>query len=144
MREAMRRPLPILLFLFTLQSNAEEFDLPVKISWQTEKGTVSREISSENIIEVSNAISEDRKNISFKLEVTAVVLDEASAQIAFIGYWCVVNRVGEFEYLSVSESDVISVSSNQVANFDCGNNFKVNVEWVNKSSKKDVLTHASS
>lgn len=140
----MRKLLPILLFLFTLQSNAEEFDLPVKISWKTEKGTVSREINSEYIIEVSNALSEDRKNVSFKLEVTAVILDEASSQIAFIGYWCVVNRVGDIEYLSVSESDVISVSSNQVANFDCGNNFKVNVEWVNKSSKKDVLTHASS
>lgn len=140
----MRKLLPILLFLFTLQSNAEEFDLPVKISWKTEKGIVSREINSEYIIEVSNALSEDRKNVSFKLEVTAVILDEASSQIAFIGYWCVVNRVGDIEYLSVSESDVISVSRNQVANFDCGNNFKVNVEWVNKSSKKDVLTHASS
>ncbi len=134
----------ILLFLFTLQPNAEEFDLPVKISWQTEKGTVSREINSKNIIEVSNAISEDRKNISFKLEVTAVVIDDASSQLAFIGYWCVVNRVGDIEYLNVSEADVISVSSNQVANFDCGDNFKVNVEWVNKSSKKGVLTHASS
>jgi hypothetical protein len=140
----MRRLLSILLFLFTLQPNAEEFDLPVKISWQTEKGTVSREINSKNIIEVSNAISEDRKNISFKLEVTAVVIDDASSQLAFIGYWCVVNRVGDIEYLNVSEADVISVSSNQVANFDCGDNFKVNVEWVNKSSKKGVLTHASS
>jgi len=140
----MRRLLSILLFLFSLQPNAEEFDLPVKISWQTEKGTVSREINSKNIIEVSNAISEDRKNISFKLEVTAVVIDDASSQLAFIGYWCVVNRVGDIEYLNVSEADVISVSSNQVANFDCGDNFKVNVEWVNKSSKKGVLTHASS
>jgi hypothetical protein len=140
----MRRLLSILLFLFTLQPNAEEFDLPVKISWQTEKGTVSREINSKNIIEVSNAISEDRKNISFKLEVTAVVIDDASSQLAFIGYWCVVNRVGDIEYLNVSEADVISVSSNQVANFDCGDNFKVHVEWVNKSSKKGVLTHASS
>ncbi|MBW0297290.1 hypothetical protein B4P00_13760 [Shewanella xiamenensis] len=132
MREAMRRLLPFLLFLFTLQSNAKEFDLPLKISWETEKGIVSREINSQNIIEVSNALSEDRKNISFKLEVTSVILDETSSQIAFIGYWCVVSRVGDIEYLNVSESDVISVGNNQVANFDCGNNFKVNVEWVNK------------
>ena len=83
----MRRLLPFLLFLFTLQSNAKEFDLPLKISWETEKGIVSREINSQNIIEVSNALSEDRKNISFKLEVTSVILDETSSQIAFIGYW---------------------------------------------------------
>jgi len=134
----------ILTLLLSVHVNAEEFDVPVKISWNTVNGVVSREISSEGIIDVSNALGGDRKKVSFKLEVTAVVRDDTSSKLAFIGYWCVVERVDDVEYISVSEADIVSVSSSQVGYFECGNNFKVNVEWVNKSSKKDVRTHASS
>lgn len=140
----MRKLILILALLLSVYVNAEEFDLPLKISWNTGNGLVSREISSEGIIEVSNALGEDRKKVSFKLEVTAVVRDVTSPKLALISYWCVVERVDDVEYISVREADIISVNGNEVGYFECGNNYKVNVEWVNKSSKKDVLTHASS
>jgi hypothetical protein len=128
----MRKLLLALALLLPIQINAQEFDVPIKVSWNTEKGVVSQEIYSEAIIKVSNALFENKKRVSFNLNVTVVVRDEINPQLAHIGYWCVVDRLDDVEYISVSEADIISVSNSKLGQFDCGFDFKVNLEWVNR------------
>jgi hypothetical protein len=57
----MRKLLPTLALLLPIQVNAQEFDVPIKVSWNTEKGIVSQEIYSEAFIKVSNALLKKKK-----------------------------------------------------------------------------------
>ncbi|TMP77583.1 hypothetical protein CWB73_19395 [Pseudoalteromonas phenolica] len=133
----MRKLLIVLLLLFTVQVGAQDFDIPIKISWKTQKGINIKEINSETSIEVINALNKDGKTVSFNLIVSAVVHDEVDIGIAHVGYWCVVNRIGGIEYLSVSEADIVSVSFNKVGTLDCLCDFNINVEWAYKPSQTD-------
>ena len=63
--------------------------------------------------------------------------DEVDIGIAHVVYWCVVNRIGGIEYLSVSEADIVSVSFNKVGSLDCPGDFNINVEWAYKPSQAD-------
>jgi hypothetical protein len=131
----MKQLLLALALIFTVQVGAQDFDIPIKISWKTQNGIVIKEINSENSIVVSNALNKEGKTVSFNLNTSAVVRDESDNRVAHVVYHCVVNRIGGIEYISVSEADIVSVTINKVGILDCGSNFNINVEWVNKPSQ---------